>query len=684
MSKKDKASKKRLDIQVSPGEAEQLAAAAPEKFPEATETGQASVPESGQASGDDTAVKEAISALTRIIEDIASRTASLESRPSPAATLEDVTKSGAQDSNAILEELAQLREVMRLNTEHSSQLKSRQENLNIEVDELKRSQEAYVQMNRDMVSVINEIPQIKENIESHMRSYEHLKGQVEQILAGMSDSSKPQIIVQEADHSHIEKKLNENLELLDGMVKESEEKQKKHHLDLSAKLGSLEEQISKLSQKITEAPADKPQADIGEFRALIEEMKAESKKEILLLKEKSESAEAHYNELKKNVHELRAEARPGETMAAASGAESMIQKQFNEAHKSSLKFTMTTLLDVMIDNNASVLHVRKDSPPQVRVDGELIPVGDATLSDIDCARLFMPLLDKDQQETLVNRDEVVFSQMHKSTLFHFNIFIQRNSIGAAVKMHPPAIPAMTEFNLTDEAKAFLADLSEGLVLIAGQAASGRTTLAASIIDHINSTKKLHIITLEDPIEFLHRDKISLVTQREFGTDFIYFSEALRQTLKKDPDVIFIGELDDPEIIMEALIAADSGKLVITTAGGANSIRAIERIIENFSGEERIRAQAHLSRALRLIIATRLIDSQNSDRKIAATEIMMNSREISRLISQNKLYEITPQMETGAMGMRTFLKTYTHLLESGLITEEDIAVLKEELLVNLAR
>jgi twitching motility protein PilT len=677
MSKKDKASKKRLDIQVSPGEAEQLEAAAAVKVPETAVATLA-------PAGDSAKVEEHISTLIRSVDEISTRIAQLESKAAQTMTLEDVTRAGNQAPGALTEEIGQLREILRLNTESSGQLKSKQDNLLTEIEELKRSHEAYMQMNRDMVTIINDVPRLKENLDAHSSAYDHLKQQVEKIIAGMSDSSKPQIVVQEPDHSAIEKKLNESLELYEGLIKESEEKQKKYHLDVSAKLGALEEQLAGLSQKLKEMPAAAPQVDTGEFRALIEGLKAETHKELHHLNEKTDAAETHFNELRKHIQELKAGAGQGEMMMSAAGADSLIRKQFSEAHKSGLKFTLNTLLDVMIDNTASVLHIRRDSPPQVRVDGELIPVGDATLSDLDCARLIVSFLDKDQQETLVNKDEVNFSLVHKDILFRLNVFVQRNSIATTIKMHPAAIPSMNEFYLTDEAKSLLSDIREGLVLISGHASSGKTTLAASIIDHINSTKKLHIITLEDPIEFVHKDKISLVTQREFGTDFIYFGEALRQTLKKDPDLIFLGELDDPELMMEALMAADAGRKIISTAYGPDCIRTIERIIDSFTGEEKKKAQQLLSRTLRIIVSSRLIESQSSERKIAATEILINNREISKLIAQNRLNAILPQMEAASgEGMRSYMGTLSHLLERGLITDEDFAEYKEELLKSQA-
>lgn len=337
---------------------------------------------------------------------------------------------------------------------------------------------------------------------------------------------------------------------------------------------------------------------------------------------------------------------------------------------SEIKFDLDDLLQVMLKHEASDLHIKAGAPPTVRLDGELLPVGNQVLTEKDCSRLILPILTPLQRKSLAQSREVDLAHTTQNGRFRVNAFLQKGTVSAAFRLLKLQIPSMEEVNLPPQLKK-LVTLNHGLILVTGPAGSGKSTTLAAIIDHINTHRKLHIVTIEDPIEFMHTDKLSLVTQREIGLDTSSFTEALKQALRQDPNVILIGEMRDPETIMTAVIAAETGHLVLSTLHTPNTIQAVDRIIDVFSGDQQKQFRFLLANNLRGVISQRLLNRKDEAGRIPAVEVMMVTPTIASLILEGKTNDIYPHMVQGASeGMQTFTASLTNLFEAGLITKEE--------------
>lgn len=335
-----------------------------------------------------------------------------------------------------------------------------------------------------------------------------------------------------------------------------------------------------------------------------------------------------------------------------------------------LGFDLNDLLNVMLKHQASDLHIKEGAPPTVRLEGDLVPVGDKILTDVDCRYLVLSSLTKGQRRRLMEKKELDYAYSIPEGRFRVNSFIQKGSLSAAFRMLKTEIPTIEELNLPPFLKK-LASVNHGLILITGPAGCGKSTTLASMIDHINANRKVHIITIEDPIEFVHHDKLSIVTQRELGSDTTTFQDALKGALRQDPNVILIGEMRDAETILTAAIAAETGHLVLSTLHTPNTTQAVERIIDVFSGDQQKQFRLLLSTTLRAVISQRLLSRIDADGRVPATEIMVVTPTVSSLIREGKTNEIYPLMVQGATeGMQTFTASLTRLYEAGLISKED--------------
>jgi twitching motility protein PilT len=337
---------------------------------------------------------------------------------------------------------------------------------------------------------------------------------------------------------------------------------------------------------------------------------------------------------------------------------------------SEIKFDLDDLLQVMLKHEASDLHIKAGAPPTVRLDGELLPVGNQVLTERDCRRLILPILNHIQRKSLAQCREVDLAHTTQNGRFRVNAFLQKGTVSAAFRLLKLQIPSMEEINLPSQIKK-LANLNHGLILVTGPAGSGKSTTLAAIIDYINTHRKLHIVTIEDPIEFMHTDKLSLVTQREIGLDTTSFTEALKQALRQDPNVVLIGEMRDPETIMTAVIAAETGHLVLSTLHTPNTIQAVDRIVDVFSGDQQKQFRFLLANNLRGVISQRLLNRKDESGRIPAVEVMMVTPTVASLILEGKTNEIYPHMvQGGTEGMQTFTASLTKLFEAGLITKEE--------------
>jgi twitching motility protein PilT len=323
----------------------------------------------------------------------------------------------------------------------------------------------------------------------------------------------------------------------------------------------------------------------------------------------------------------------------------------------------------VLDLNASDLHVTVGAPPCIRVDGNLRPISNSSAWTRDKVTSALHSLLTPAQLAQFERDlELDFAYTAGGARFRVNYFVQRNSVGGAFRLIPREIKQLAELGVP-ETIAHFAQLARGLVLVTGPTGSGKSTTLAALIDLVNRTRADHIVTVEDPIEFLHKHQKSLVNQREVGHDTHSFASALKHVLRQDPDVILIGELRDLETISVALTAAETGHLVFATLHTQNAAQTIDRIIDVFPPHQQEQVRSQLAATLQGVVCQALIKKVGGGR-VVATEILVATPAISNLIREGKTYQIASSMQAGrALGMNTMDQNLADLVISGLITRE---------------
>ncbi|WP_110953017.1 type IV pilus twitching motility protein PilT [Anaerosinus massiliensis] len=331
------------------------------------------------------------------------------------------------------------------------------------------------------------------------------------------------------------------------------------------------------------------------------------------------------------------------------------------------------LLKEAIQKKASDLHMTVGIPPAFRIDGGLIFSKLNILTAEDTKSLFESISSKTQQYNLKEDGEVDFSYSSDTCgRFRVNVFKQRGAIAIVMRIISDQIPTLEELDCASTLKS-LALKKNGLVLFTGSAGSGKSTTIAAMIDFINQSKALHIITMEDPIEYVHKHKKSIVNQREIYIDSKSFHSALRAALREDPDLIFIGEMRDFETISIAITAAETGHLVFASLHTPDSIQTIDRIIDVFPSQQQQQIRIQLSMNLQGIISQKLLPKKSGVGRIAVFEIMMNTPAIRNIIREGKTQQIISHIQTGAsLGMQIFDREIEILLKKNLITK-DIAL-----------
>jgi len=310
------------------------------------------------------------------------------------------------------------------------------------------------------------------------------------------------------------------------------------------------------------------------------------------------------------------------------------------------------LLKAMIENKASDCHICVGSPPVFRIHGELTPLKTRELSPSDAETLFYEIITEHQKEKLEKELELDFAYEIEGARFRVNIFTERRGLGAAFRIIPVKIATVEELGLPATLKK-MADLSRGLVLVTGATGSGKSTTLAALIDYINTNRKEHIITVEDPIEFVHQNKKSLINQREVGDHTLSFANALRVALREDPDIILVGEMRDLETIELAITAAETGHLVFGTLHTSSASRTVDRIINVFPTNQQEQIRMMLSESLKGIVSQNLCRLADGKGRIAALEILIGSHALSNLIREGKTYQIPSLIQTGKKeGMQT--------------------------------
>ena len=329
------------------------------------------------------------------------------------------------------------------------------------------------------------------------------------------------------------------------------------------------------------------------------------------------------------------------------------------------------LLGVLVEHDASDLHLAAGSPPVIRVNGRLQRVPElAKLTPEDTRTIVYRILSTEQQKTLETRRQIDFSySIPGIARFRVNAYFQRTSVGAAFRLIPAEIKTLEQLNMPPRLYE-LADMARGLVLVTGPTGSGKSTTLASLLDHINRNRHEHILTIEDPIEFLHWHRGCIVNQREIGPDATTFAEALRSALRQDPDVILVGEMRDLETIGTALTAAETGHLVFATLHTQSAPQTIDRIIDVFPAEQQDQVRTQLAGTLQGIVTQNLVPTADGNGRVPALEILTPDDAVRNLIRQAKIEQVYSVMQTGSQrGMQTMEQSLADLVLRRVITSD---------------
>lgn len=330
------------------------------------------------------------------------------------------------------------------------------------------------------------------------------------------------------------------------------------------------------------------------------------------------------------------------------------------------------LVQYAIDNEASDIHITVGISPVLRINGSLVNVGENILKPDDTIAFIKQVLDEKQLIELENIGEIDTSFSSPGVgRFRVNAYKQRGSYGMAIRIIPLKVPTMEELGLPIIVRD-LARLPRGLILVTGPTGSGKSTTLASMINLINQERKCHILTLEDPIEYLHKHNKSIVNQREIGSDSNSFANGLRSALRQDPDVIQVGEMRDLETISIALTAAETGHLVLSTLHTIGAAKTIDRIIDVFPPHQQQQVRIQFSSVIQGIISQQLLAKANGRGRVAAFEIMVATYAIRNLIREEKIHQIDTSIQTGGkQGMQTMDNSLLELYNKGIISRDTI-------------
>ena len=347
------------------------------------------------------------------------------------------------------------------------------------------------------------------------------------------------------------------------------------------------------------------------------------------------------------------------------------QSGFHEIVETRKQPKLVQLLLYARTAGASDVHISVDRPPMVRVGGELVAVqGEPALDPRAAVQLIRSVLSDEQQRTLqIERSLELCYEVPKRGRYRGSVFLDRRGLNAVFRLIPTSIPTITEIGLPSHLSV-IASYHQGLVLVVGPSGSGKTTTLAALVDLFNETRQLHVLTVEDPIEYVHQYKNCLVNQRQIGRDTVDYHRALRGALREDPDVIVLGEMRDAETVRMALEAAETGHLVIGTINGTGADRAVDRLINNFAPEEQAQMRMMLSDTLKAVISQSLIPRADGNGRVAVFEILMGLPTVAAVIRENKTMLLPSMMQTGRrLGMRTIDDSLSELVERKLISAE---------------
>jgi twitching motility protein PilT len=337
-----------------------------------------------------------------------------------------------------------------------------------------------------------------------------------------------------------------------------------------------------------------------------------------------------------------------------------------------MSINMTELLQLVVDEGASDLHVEVDAPPMLRVHGELTPLEVDPLTAEDTENMIKSIASEAHMQAIQECGSVDFGfAFGEQARFRVSAFKQKGHYGTVLRQIPNTLLTMEQIGLPMHIKDLLFR-PRGLILVTGPTGSGKSTTLASMLNIINEEMAHHIITVEDPIEFYHKHKRSMVIQREIGVDTTGFSEALRRALRQDPDVILVGEMRDLETIEAAITAAETGHLVFGTLHTSSAVGTVERIIDAFPTEQQGQIRTQLATSLVAVISQVLLPRSDKPGRVAAFEIMVSTPSIKALIRDNKTFRITSELQTGAKyGMNTLDSHLIELYSKDMISYNDL-------------
>ncbi|HEY4642745.1 MAG TPA: PilT/PilU family type 4a pilus ATPase [Thermoanaerobaculia bacterium] len=341
-------------------------------------------------------------------------------------------------------------------------------------------------------------------------------------------------------------------------------------------------------------------------------------------------------------------------------------------------FGLNDLLVFMAKQQASDLHLKPMRPPLIRVQGKLVPVGSVPLKPADLEKMLLPILNRAQREKFDHQQSVDFGYgVAGIARFRANLYMQRGTVGAVFRRIPIQIMGVDALELP-RAIRDMTQIPDGLVLVTGPTGSGKSTTLAAMISEISETEPLHIVTIEDPIEFLFTDRVAAISQREVGTDTPNFKEALRNAMRQDPDVIMVGEMRDIETMQTVLTAAETGHLVFSTLHTNNAAQTIDRVIDAFPVDQHKQVRSQLSLVLRGIISLKLVKTREG-KLTAVVEVLKNSPRIAKLIEEGATKDILEEIESsvGLYRMQSMNQSLVALLVHQKISYEDAMALSSD-------
>lgn len=328
------------------------------------------------------------------------------------------------------------------------------------------------------------------------------------------------------------------------------------------------------------------------------------------------------------------------------------------------------LLQQAVEQKASDIHFKVGSPPVMRQYGKLVPMTDQKLAPADTLAIAQKLLPAHLKDKFTDVGSLDFSYaIPKVARFRVNVFHQRGTVSIVLRSVQFVIPGFEELCLPEAIKE-IAQNDRGLVLVTGVTGSGKSTTLASMIEYINQTESLHVVTIEDPIEYLYQDKMCIINQQELGIDTPNFEDALKRVLRQDPDVILIGEMRDKDTIISAVKAAETGHLVFSTLHTGDATQTIDRILKYFPADEQELIRMQLSLNLRGVISQRLLKRHDQPGRVPALEVMVGTPIVAKMIMQGKTNELRQAIQNREKGMQTFLQSLVELVKSGKVSKDE--------------